>query len=154
MHTYTKPKTSSTRSRGLGWRIHGSVEDTKLSTNKQHSLSLSIPKDPRAASDIMCITLGNPGWLDPMSAGSHIGPGETRLMYGHLPSFVRGRFLPSCYNCTKTLRIEQLDPVIRSARFSCNYSTMVKTAISQMSFHDCGFDSGHGFDSQPGSSLL
>ena len=27
------------RSRGLGWRIHGSVEDTKLSTNKQHSLS-------------------------------------------------------------------------------------------------------------------
>ncbi len=27
-------------SRGLGWRIHGGVEDTKLSTNKQHSLSL------------------------------------------------------------------------------------------------------------------
>ena len=27
-------------SRGLGWRIHESVEDTKLSTNKQHSLSL------------------------------------------------------------------------------------------------------------------
>jgi len=26
------------RSRGLGWRIHGSVEDTKLSTNKQRSL--------------------------------------------------------------------------------------------------------------------
>ena len=26
-------------SRGLGWRIPGSVEDTKLSTNKQHSLS-------------------------------------------------------------------------------------------------------------------
>jgi hypothetical protein len=26
-------------SRGLGWRIHGSVEDTKLSTNKQHSHS-------------------------------------------------------------------------------------------------------------------
>jgi len=25
-------------SRGRGWRIHGSVEDTKLSTNKQHSL--------------------------------------------------------------------------------------------------------------------
>jgi len=24
---------------GLGWRIHESVEDTKLSTNKQHSLS-------------------------------------------------------------------------------------------------------------------
>jgi len=28
-------------SRGLGWRIHESVEDTKLSTNKQHSLSRS-----------------------------------------------------------------------------------------------------------------
>ncbi len=27
------------RYRGLGLRIHGSVEDTKLSTNKQHSLS-------------------------------------------------------------------------------------------------------------------
>jgi len=25
--------------RGLGWRIHESVEDTKLSTNKQHTLS-------------------------------------------------------------------------------------------------------------------
>jgi hypothetical protein len=41
VHTYTKPQTSSTRSRGLGWRIHGRVEDTKLSTNKQHSLSLA-----------------------------------------------------------------------------------------------------------------
>ncbi len=39
VHTYTKPQTSSTRSRSLGWRIHESVEDTKLSTNKQHSLS-------------------------------------------------------------------------------------------------------------------
>ena len=27
------------RSRSLGWRIHESVEDTKLSTNKQHTLS-------------------------------------------------------------------------------------------------------------------
>ena len=42
VHTYTKPQTSSTRSRGLGWRIHESVEDTKLSTNKQHTHSLSI----------------------------------------------------------------------------------------------------------------
>jgi hypothetical protein len=41
VHTYTKPQTSSTRSRGLGWRIHESVEDTKLSTNKQHSLSIN-----------------------------------------------------------------------------------------------------------------
>jgi hypothetical protein len=39
VHTYTKPQTSNTRSRGLGRRIHGSVEDTKLSTNQQHSLS-------------------------------------------------------------------------------------------------------------------
>ena len=30
-------------SRGLGRRIHGSVEDTKLSTNKQHSLSCLPP---------------------------------------------------------------------------------------------------------------
>jgi len=35
-----KPQTSSTRRRVPGWRIHGSVEDTKLSTNKQHSLSV------------------------------------------------------------------------------------------------------------------
>ena len=41
-HTYTKPQTPSTRSRGLGWRIHESVEDTKLSTNKQHTLSLAL----------------------------------------------------------------------------------------------------------------
>jgi len=41
-HTYTKPQTSSTRSRGLGWRIHESVEDTKLSTNKQHTLSVAF----------------------------------------------------------------------------------------------------------------
>ena len=40
VQTYTEPQTSSTRSCGLGRRIHGSVEDTKLSTNKQHSPSL------------------------------------------------------------------------------------------------------------------
>jgi len=49
VHTYTKPQTSSTRSRCLGWRIHGSVEDTKLSTNKQHSLS-QAGKRPRRGS--------------------------------------------------------------------------------------------------------
>ena len=27
---------------GLGWRIHESVEDTKLSTNKQHTLSVRV----------------------------------------------------------------------------------------------------------------
>ena len=42
VHSHTKPQTSSKRSRGPGSRIHGSVEDTKLSTNKQHSLSLRI----------------------------------------------------------------------------------------------------------------
>jgi hypothetical protein len=30
----------------FGWRIHGSVEDTKLSTNKQHSLSLRYTRGP------------------------------------------------------------------------------------------------------------
>ena len=29
-----------------------------------------------------------------------------------------------------------------------HYSTMVKTALSQMSFHDCGFNSRNGFDFQ------
>ena len=42
VHTYTKSQTPSTRRRGPGWRIHASVEDTKLSTNKQHTLSLEI----------------------------------------------------------------------------------------------------------------
>jgi hypothetical protein len=41
-HTYTKSQTPSTRRRGPGWRIHGSVEDTKLSTNKQHTLSQEV----------------------------------------------------------------------------------------------------------------
>ena len=35
---WLQPQTNA--SRGLGWRMHESVEDTKLSTNKQHSLSL------------------------------------------------------------------------------------------------------------------
>ena len=45
VHIYTKPQTSSTQRRGPGWRIHGSVENTKLSTNKQHSLRVS-PSQP------------------------------------------------------------------------------------------------------------
>jgi hypothetical protein len=51
VHTNTKPQISSTRSRGLGWRIHGSVEDTKLSTNKQLTLSrfTLIPGEEGAA---------------------------------------------------------------------------------------------------------
>ena len=39
MHTYTRSQTPSTRIRSPGWRIHGGVEDTKFSTNKQHTLS-------------------------------------------------------------------------------------------------------------------
>ena len=32
---------NTSEGRSLGWRMHGSVEDTKLSTNKHHSLSTS-----------------------------------------------------------------------------------------------------------------
>jgi hypothetical protein len=42
------------RSRGLGRRIHGSVEDTKLSTNKQHSLSM------HQSLDILVLLDGSP----------------------------------------------------------------------------------------------
>jgi len=59
VHTYTKPKTSSTRSRGLGWRIHGSVEDTKLSTNKQHSLMWK-PGTPRLTSKVSALVQKRP----------------------------------------------------------------------------------------------
>ncbi len=45
-----------------GWRIHGSVEDTKLSTNKQHSLSSTSPSrgneqssSPNRGSEQLCI---------------------------------------------------------------------------------------------------
>ena len=53
VHTYTKPQTSSTRNRGPGWRIHGVVEDTKLSTDKQHTLSLhtTVRRKPISAHD-------------------------------------------------------------------------------------------------------
>ena len=37
----------SYQSHGLGLRIHGSVEDTKLSTNKQHSLSACMTTSGR-----------------------------------------------------------------------------------------------------------
>ena len=39
--------------RGPGWRIHGSVEDTKLSTNKQHSLS-SFIRNYQRGPEIQC----------------------------------------------------------------------------------------------------
>jgi len=54
VHTYTRSQTSSTRRRGPGWRIHGIVEDTKLSTNKQHSL----PFDPALWETFVSTTLG------------------------------------------------------------------------------------------------
>jgi len=47
VHTYTKSQTPSTRRPGPGWRIHGSVEDTKLSTNKQHTLSKETQKSTK-----------------------------------------------------------------------------------------------------------
>jgi len=50
VHTYTKSQTPSTRRRGPGWRIHGSVEDTKLSTNKQHTLSQESRDHAKGAS--------------------------------------------------------------------------------------------------------
>jgi hypothetical protein len=58
-HPPPSPQKSDTQAcanpvrRGLGRRIHGSVEDTKLSTNKQHTLSLKnlgapgFPSAPR-----------------------------------------------------------------------------------------------------------
>ena len=52
---------------------------TALSQKSLRWLWVSIPKDPRAACASCAPTLGNPGWLDLMSARSHIGPGETRL---------------------------------------------------------------------------
>ncbi len=60
-------------SRGLGRRIHGSVEDTKLSTNKQHTLSL-------------CLALDRCNWQDIYS-----NPGQllTKHMMLHIPSSYR-----------------------------------------------------------------
>ena len=53
VHTYKKSQTSSTRRRVPGWRIHGSVEDTKSSTNKQHTLSTRNEEDQRKF-ELMC----------------------------------------------------------------------------------------------------
>ena len=66
VHTYTKPQTSSTRSRGLGWRIHESVEDTKLSTNKQHTLSQTQCEKLGAACDLQRILSLNENTSKPM----------------------------------------------------------------------------------------
>jgi hypothetical protein len=57
-------------SRGLGRRIHGSVEDTKLSTNKQHSLSVI----PTGAIGNIGNTgpgwrLGSGVWVEPIGVG-------------------------------------------------------------------------------------
>ena len=62
VHTYTKSHTPSTRRRGPGWRIHGSVEDTKLSTNKQHTLS-TVQHNRWARAAKACNQLGvQPMW--------------------------------------------------------------------------------------------
>ena len=83
VHTYTKPQTSSTRSRGLGWRIHESVEDTKLSTNKQHSLSLlrthkpGSPLLPCSARALMPLRR----FLQPILDCSKLGPQKSTNPY-------------------------------------------------------------------------
>ena len=62
--------------RGLGWRIHGSVEDTKLSTNKQHSLlSHSAPLvcgacvHPVVSPCFLCLVTFVVGGLDRLNPG-------------------------------------------------------------------------------------
>jgi hypothetical protein len=69
VHTHTNSQTPSTRRRGPGWRIHGSVEDTKLSTNKQHSLSLEwehLTDDQKELHSTM-----RESWLSSYSKASH-----------------------------------------------------------------------------------
>jgi hypothetical protein len=56
VHTYTKSQTPSTRRRGPGWRIRGSVEDSKLSTNKQHTLSARSVATGRCSTALTCGT--------------------------------------------------------------------------------------------------
>jgi hypothetical protein len=90
--------------------------------------------------------------MDARSAARKAG-GENRGREGADRDIcVRAWFLPSCYECTETMWIkqlfEQLDPVGRSVWFLCIHSTMVKTTLPQMSFHDRGFNSRDGFDSQ------
>jgi hypothetical protein len=80
-HTKNAPKKykKMQKTRGLGRRIHGSVEDTKLSTNKQHSLTHRNCKNhtKNAKNDISGITDILPGfspcWLSPITSFHHIG---------------------------------------------------------------------------------
>ena len=80
VHTYTKSQTPSTRRRGPGWRIHGSVEDTKLSTNKQHSLSLACL--PSAAATLHARWGRGPA-ADAHRARRRAGGGESFLACAH-----------------------------------------------------------------------
>jgi hypothetical protein len=65
-------------SRGLGWRIHESVEDTKLSTNKQHSLS-QLAKELRQEA---AATAMDSNWriVDPSKYPQQVCRGLARLL--------------------------------------------------------------------------
>jgi hypothetical protein len=71
VHTHTNSQTPSTRRRGPGWRIHGGVEDTKLSTNKQHSLSkVTRGLHPTPPSNPRVRTPASPtGWAEGWARG-------------------------------------------------------------------------------------
>jgi len=65
-------------SRGLGWRIHESVEDTKLSTNKQHSLSQDLRRGRHSSSwialwSLRMITLHRSGIYKVQRAATRVG---------------------------------------------------------------------------------
>ena len=62
-------------SRGLGWRIHGSVEDTKLSTNKQHTHSAASLGTP----GIACVASLNALYLLTAAPGPEDDLSRTRL---------------------------------------------------------------------------
>jgi hypothetical protein len=75
--------------RGLGWRIHGSVEDTKLSTNKQHSLSaISALRRNRGGHLESCLqSLGHHRditWTVLKQLGLRVFETRTRLQIGPL----------------------------------------------------------------------
>jgi hypothetical protein len=57
---------------GPGWRIHGSVEDTKLSTNKQHTLSCRA--DPSNVASRSVPVLGSRGLSPSRSPALQLGP--------------------------------------------------------------------------------
>ena len=75
-HTHTHMHAYNLESRGLGWRIHGSVEDTKLSTNKQHSLSPLSPSHAHTVNTCILLVLAG------CAADADRGP-RHRVLAGH-----------------------------------------------------------------------